>query len=413
MKKFDESLLLESGMSAEDYFADEENQQNIMDEIAEFQDEELATAFSRLFNPPAREDAYLTGRIKITAEEVAKMHVLPEGHIQAEVASGGTAEMVQALFKLGRLCPDAELALFRRGDMALIEQSLANGVPYASTLETLVRAAAKDGEMPAITAKRQVIARQVLPLVFQKCPYLPYRAEEALVLAAEQSEEMKQLFIAYVKQHCLSLYLQEKMIRQKRLALLGLYFQYQSAEALLRFMPRMGWNDIKSFFKLLQRPEDKLFFALYVRGSVINATSLFPFCRILTGFIRQIGAKAKLPGVITQWMSPEEQCALVTHPNKQLLRCYRRELCPAAQEELIRHAPMPQFNFYIEQRRLDSDSVKMIIRENYFEQFRSYVRHYPLNELMQNYLEKFGSEEAIAFYRRLYPGKSGATRKKA
>lgn len=123
--------------------------------------------------------------------------------------------------------------------------------------------------------------------------------------------------------------------------------------------------------------------------------------------MRQLGGKTFLT------IKRRMRCALVTHPNKQLLRCYRWELCPVAQEELIRHAPMPQFNFYIEQRRLDSDSVKMIIRENYFEQFRSYVRHYPLDVPMQNYLEKFGSEEAITFYRRLYPGKFGATRKKA
>lgn len=402
MRNFDENLLKASGLSAEDFFADEKNQQNVMDEIAAFGDGELTAAFGNLFNPPEGEDAYLTGNAFFSVEEVLRIGKVPEKDMQLKIVRHSPRDAVEALIGLGHLCAEAEWALFKR-DAVLFGAYLERFRPYPRTFELLVRdalgIAAPNAAEKATQWRKQAI--DVLKQAFAAYS-LSDKEQDVLAFAAQKGGTASELAAAYIAHRPLSEAVLRRLLLGRAEKFIASYQAFFPLGAAAGDIPDAGEAAVLFWFPRLRRPEDKIALALGVRRKMPFGTQKkLLFCRDVSLLLQKAGAKDT--PVISSPLTPKEECVLVQHPNKEMARSYllRFPLSEQALNMVLKTKNYALFNVYVDRYELPAAVIQAIISGPYEKMFQSYVRRHRLKGDMLAYLRCKGTKEMILFYCRL------------
>ena len=289
MKIFDESTLLESGMSVVDFIAEKSNQKKIMKEIASFGDDELQKAFEHLFAPPV-ETPYETGSEAVTANEIAQMKEAPDRELQKSIARSSSVDAVRAYVERFKFSYIGEMMLLQRND------------------------------------------KDLLKFYFSRYPL--YNDIQVL-LARSSSEKMDrhEVLLAYVAKHNLCAEALAEVIRHQMPTVLEAYLKrcplgYGVFDFLgINGSAAQSKKKIDFLLPFLVRPQDKLTLALAIRQRPCLAKiEDYAFCRDVSDLLRELTTDVPTP--VVALLTPEERKVLWTN---------RNVLIGGTGEEMLRH----------------------------------------------------------------------------
>lgn len=364
MANFDENALLQQGNSAMDYFANESNQKNVLDEISAFGDEELNASFKRLFEASDREnDAYLTGSGKVTVEQISRFNSAPEPELQKDILLHSSKETVLLLLSKFRLCLAAEYTLLQRLDA------------------------------------------DVVLFYFERYPLYP-TAQEYLVKKALKSDEYKELLLAYISYRALCSRAKSLLISLQATELLEAYVAKYPIGQMPIFTTCPGRTLRIDFVKqFLRFPLDKLTLALVIRTTPKFAQfRKYAWAYNVCSELEQLKGNDKVFFAIE--LSDDEAKFLVDLPETKLLTAYiRRFRLPyEAEEALLRRNLFELTHFYLSKYSIPFCRVELMVKEDLDKAFLAYAKFNKMSYRLFTLLQKsaHGKIKSLVWEQKLF-----------
>lgn len=323
MGNFSESLLLEGGISAVEFFSDEKHQQEVMDEISEFNDEELSQAFSSIFTPKEEKDEYETELDIITEQQLSCMHCIPDSTIQQEIVKKSSSKTVKMLIKKTRLHPDAEKLFIKRGEMKLI-------LPYFKRYE------------------------------LHQC------TQESLVRMAVSSSKGEVMFRSYIQEHCLCGSACMVMLQKRYQKVFNIFKEYQSfGKYNIDYILSHGYQKLDVMLTLPLGADDKLLIAMGLRSKVYNFKKVYPFADDVSDLLKAFPTEKAEDFFFYGHLTPQEEDVLLETADKnfKLVRSYIKynAFNAKAEAKFFAIADMENKKTYVTYHRLKKDNFKKLI----------------------------------------------------
>lgn len=338
MENFNEQRRFAPSDIVVDFFADEINQKDVLEEISAFGDDELNVAFKNLFEPAAeRKDPYLTGKGRVTAQQISLLDISPDPELQKNILQRSSREDILFFLSKFRLCMVAEYMLLKRNDLEMAQFYFERYTLYPSVQEYLV--------------SKALIDENYRKLLLNYLIFNPLAYNARLILVAAHDDELMK---AYVDNYPLGQ------------SVIFAICQGKKEKAQIDYV-----------YRFLRYPLDKFALAMLVRSSKKCAN--LP----QNAWVYDVRDELKLLAgcddvVFERTLSLEEELYLVRLPQTNLLKAYLKRFClqPETEMLLVRRNDFQLANLYFESHTVTFDLVKLMVKEDLEQALWAYMKHH-------------------------------------